>query len=96
MNLARVAGTIVATQKNANFSGCKLLICEVCAPDGTPGGSEVVAIDTVGAGVDDYVLLVSEGNSSRQAMGRKDAPIDSTVVGIVDRVDTADGTLRVL
>ena len=59
-------------------------------------GSEVVAIDTVGACVDDYVLLVSEVNSSRQAMGRKDAPIYSTVVGIVDRVDTADGTLRVL
>lgn len=96
MNLARVAGTIVATQKNANFSGCKLLICDVCAPDGTLSGSEVVAIDTVGAGVGDYVLLVSEGNSSRQALGRKDAPVDSTIVGIVDRVDTVDGTLKVM
>jgi ethanolamine utilization protein EutN len=55
-----------------------------------------VAIDTVGAGENDYVLIVSEGNSSRQAMGKKDAPIDSTVVGIVDRVDTGSSTLVVL
>ena len=96
MNLAKVVGTIVATQKNPNFAGCKLLICDVCTPDGVLTGSEVVAIDTVGAGENDYVLIVSEGNSSRQAMGKKDAPIDSTVVGIVDRVDTGSSTLMVL
>ena len=96
MNLAKVVGTIVATQKNPSFAGCKLLICDVCTPDGALSGSEVVAIDTVGAGEGDYVLIVSEGNSSRQAMGNKDAPSDSTVVGIVDRVDTCSSRLEVL
>ncbi|MEA4884137.1 MAG: EutN/CcmL family microcompartment protein [Clostridia bacterium] len=96
MNLAMVVGTVVATQKNDHFVGSKLLICDVCSPDGTLSGSEVVAVDTVGAGAGDYVVVVSEGNSSRQAMRSADAPIDATIVGIVDRVDAAGRTMKVL
>jgi microcompartment protein CcmK/EutM len=94
--LAKVVGVIVATQKNLHFEGRKLLICDVCSPDGVLSGTEVVAVDTVGAGVNDYVLVVSEGNSSRQAMGDAKAPIDSTIVGIVDRVDAGGQCLKVL
>lgn len=96
MILARVVGVIIATQKNQHFDGSKLLICDVCTPDGVLTGSEVVAIDTVGAGLHDYVLVVSEGNSSRQALGDPNAPIDSTIVGIVDRVDANGNCLKVL
>lgn len=96
MVLAKVVGVVVATHKNSHFEGCKLLICDVCSPDGTLTGFEVVAIDTVGAGVHDYVLVVSEGNSSRQALRDPGAPIDSTIVGIVDRVDADGQCLKVL
>jgi ethanolamine utilization protein EutN len=94
--LAKVVGTVVATQKDPNFVGAKLLICDIAEVDAKLTGSELVAIDTVGAGVGDYVLVVSEGNSSRQAMKRKDAPVDSTIVGIVDRIDAFGCTLKVL
>ena len=96
MVLAKVVGVVNATHKNPQFEGCKLLICDVCTPDGATTGSEVVAIDTVGAGVHDYVLVVSEGNSSRQALGNPNAPVDSTIVGIVDRVDADGKCLKVL
>lgn len=50
-------------------------------------GSSMIAIDTVQAGEGDLVLVLSEGNSSRQVLQCKDAPIRSTIVGIVDSVD---------
>ena len=49
-------------------------------------GQEILALDSVDAGPGDIVLVVSEGNSSRQVIGKSDAPIDSTIVGVVDRV----------
>ncbi|MBZ5628581.1 MAG: EutN/CcmL family microcompartment protein [Acidobacteriia bacterium] len=84
MLLARVVGTVVATRKDDRLQGRKLLVCRPVAPDGTVDGGYVVAVDTVGAGVQETVLLVS-GSSARMA-GGKDSPVDSAVVGIVDEV----------
>lgn len=86
MLLARVVGTVVATRKDDRLQGRKLLVCRPVAPDGTAEGGYVVAVDTVGAGVQETVLLVS-GSSARMA-GGKDSPVDSAVVGIVDEVRT--------
>ncbi|MGI9101230.1 MAG: EutN/CcmL family microcompartment protein [Terriglobales bacterium] len=88
MILARVVGTVVATRKDERLSGRKMLVCRPVAPDGTAGEGYVVAVDTVGAGVQEMVLLVS-GSSARMA-GGKDSPVDSAVVGIVDEVRTED------
>jgi ethanolamine utilization protein EutN len=86
MLLARVVGTVVATRKDDRLQGRKLLVCRPVSPDGTIDGGYVVAVDTVGAGVHETVLLVS-GSSARMA-GGKESPVDSAVVGIVDEVRT--------
>jgi ethanolamine utilization protein EutN len=86
MLLARVVGTVVATRKDDRLQGRKLLVCRPVSPDGAIDGGYVVAVDTVGAGVQETVLLVS-GSSARMA-GGKDSPVDSAVVGIVDEVRT--------
>ncbi len=86
MLLARVVGTVVATRKDDRLQGRKLLVCRPVAPDGTADGGYVVAVDTVGAGYQEMVLLVS-GSSARMA-GGKESPVDSAIVGIVDEVRT--------
>lgn len=85
MILARVVGTVVATRKDPRLEGSKLLILKPVAPDGTPEGGYVIAVDTVGAGSSELVIAVS-GSSARMAEGCKDKPVDSAIVGIVDTV----------
>jgi len=98
MILARVVGTVVATRKDERLDGKKLLVCRPVSPKGEPDGSYVVAIDTVGAGYRETVLIVS-GSSARMAAGFKESPIDSAIVGIVDEVrmdaDNVDSERRV-
>ncbi len=87
MQLGRVIGTLVATQKHRKFEGAKLLLVQPVNPDDTPRGPAVLAVDGVGAGVREQVLLVMEGRAAGDAMGRKAAPVDAAVIGIVDCVD---------
>ena len=86
MILAKVIGTVVATRKDERLEGRKLLVCRPVTPEGEPDGHTVVAVDTVGAGYQETVLLVS-GSSARMA-GGKETPLDSAIVGIVDEVRT--------
>ncbi len=86
MILARVVGTVVATRKDERLEGRKLLLCRPVNPQGEFEGSHLVAVDTVGAGFHETVLLVS-GSSARMAAG-KESPLDSAIVGIVDAVRT--------
>ena len=86
MLLARVVGTVVATKKDARLEGRKLLVLENIEPTGESKGSYVVAVDTVGAGVQETVIAV-QGSSSRMAEGMKDIPVDTAVVGIVDDIE---------
>ena len=87
MILARVTGTVVSTQKNPRIHGAKLLLVQPLTLEDTPRGPELLAVDGVGAGVHETVLVVLEGRSAGEAIGQKGAPVDAAIVGIVDRVD---------
>lgn len=90
MKLARVAGTVVSTINVPVFDERKLLLCDLLAPDGRPAGGYLIAVDVVGAGVGETVLLMDEGNSARQILAAPEAPVRTVVVGIVDEVTLAD------
>ena len=92
MFLAKVEGTLVATKKDPSMSGRKLLLVRpqlVDEKDPTkfrPGQNTIVAVDSLGAGINDVVLFC-QGSSARGAEGMKSLPIDAAVIGIVDSVD---------
>ena len=90
MLLARVIGTVVSTQKNRKLEGAKLLLVQPLTLDDAPRGPELLAIDGVGAGVQEKVLIVLEGRAAGDAIGRKAAPVDAAIVGIIDRVDLTE------
>ncbi len=86
MQLAKVIGTVVATRKEDTLTGYKLLVLEVQDPRGQAGGGErLVAIDILGAGIGETVLIV-RGGAARINLPAP-APVDVAVVGIVDTVD---------
>ena len=87
MQIARVIGTVVSTQKHAKFEGAKLLLVQPISLDDTPRGTPLLAVDSVGAGVHEKVLIVLEGRAAGEALGRKGAPVDAAVIGIIDQVD---------
>jgi microcompartment protein CcmK/EutM len=86
MQIARVIGTVVSTQKHRKFEGAKLLLVQPLNPDDSPRGAALLAVDGVGAGVHEKVLVVLEGRAAGEALGRKAAPVDAAVVGIVDTI----------
>ena len=90
MQIARVVGTVVATQKHRKFEGAKLLIVQPLNADDSPRGSALLAVDGVGAGVHEKVLIVLEGRAAGEALGRKAAPVDAAIVGIIDTVSLDD------
>jgi microcompartment protein CcmK/EutM len=89
MMVARVVGPLVATQKHRKFEGSKLLLVQPLGDDDTPRGPVLLAVDTVGAGVHEKVLLVLDGKAAGDAMQKKAAPVDAAIVGIVDHVDVS-------
>ncbi len=84
MRLARVIGAVVATRKAPELVGAKLLLTQPVDRDDQPGGGAHLAVDSVGAGVGELVLLVLEGRAAGAALGRRAAPVDAAIVGIVD------------
>ena len=89
MILGRVVGTITSTINHPFYDARKLMVVERTAPDGAPLPDYLVAVDTVGAGVGERVLILDEGNGARQVFGSTSAPVRSVIVGIVDVVDGA-------
>ncbi|MCI0353824.1 MAG: EutN/CcmL family microcompartment protein [Acidobacteria bacterium] len=87
MILGRVLGEVVATQKHPSHQGRKLLLVQPINPDDSARGETVLALDAVDAGAGDRVLVVQEGYAAMSAAGRIDAPIDMTIVGVVDAVE---------
>ena len=87
MQIARVVGTVVATQKHRKFEGAKLLLVQPVDPDDTPRGTALLAVDGVGAGVHEKVVIVLEGRAAGEALGKKAAPVDAAIVGIIDELD---------
>ena len=86
MLLARVVGTVVATRKDPRLEGKKLLVLRHISPEGQDQSGYVVAIDTVGAGFRERVIVVS-GSSARMASGLKECPVDTAIIGIVDDLE---------
>ena len=83
MLLGRVAGTMVATRKEPTMEGLKLLVVRHLDVESEDTGSFVVAVDAVGAGVGE-VVLVASGSSARQTEATRDRPCDAVVMAIVD------------
>ena len=90
MQIAEVVGTVVSTQKNRKLEGAKLLLVQPLTLEGAPRGTALVAIDAVGAGVGEKVLVVIEGKAAGDALGRKAAAVDAAIIGIVDTVDCTE------
>jgi microcompartment protein CcmK/EutM len=90
--LGKVVGTVVATRKEEELEGLKLLVVRGVDLDGKPTATVVVAVDAIGAGVGEVVLYAS-GSSARQTKVTKDRPVDATIMAIVDQLEVG-GNLK--
>jgi len=86
MILARVTGRITSTIHHPDMAGRTLLVLDKLDAAGQPTGGYVIAIDTVGAGYGEMVIMLDEGNGARQILGVAGMPVRSVVVGVVDAV----------
>ncbi len=84
MIIGKVVGTVICTRKNNNLVGSKFLIVDpIQKMENSSIGSRIVAVDNVGAGISD-IVLVSTGSAARVGCGNMDSPVDACIVGIVD------------
>ena len=90
MQIARVVGNVIATQKHRKFEGAKLMLVQPVTLDDRPKGPALLAVDAVGAGVHEKVLVVIEGRAAGEALGKKAAPVDAAIIGIIDSVDVQE------
>ena len=87
MLIARVIGTVVATRKHELLVGSKIQVVQpLNAITGKPDGEPFVAVDAVGAGVSEEVIVV-RGSSARFAVKKDTVPVDATIIGIIDEVN---------
>ena len=86
MVLGKVVGTVWATRKDEQLTGLKLQIVRELALDGTARDRFVVAVDSVGAGIGETVLM-AQGSSARQTDITRNRPVDAVITAIIDRVD---------
>jgi microcompartment protein CcmK/EutM len=87
MLLAKVIGNVVATQKDPRYEGGRILVVQPVNPDGSKAGDELLALDSVDAGVGDTVVVVREGwSASTATTGEPGAAIDSAIIGVVDTI----------
>jgi len=93
VQLARVVGDVVATIKDAELSGHKLLVLQPVLPDRTPAGRVLVAVDAMGAGVGEHVFFVRGKEASFPFLPAA-PPVDACVVGIADHWDMEDDVPR--
>lgn len=95
MKLGRIAGTVVSTINHPIFDGRRLLMVDLLDAEASPTGDYVIAVDAVGSGHGETVLVVDEGNSARQVVADPNAPIRAVVVGIVDELEV-DGVRQTM
>ncbi len=86
MKIGRVVGNVVSSINTPDFEQRTLLLVDLVGPDGAPNGGYQIAVDNIGAGAGETVLLLDEGNGARQVLGAPGAPIRTVVIGIVDEV----------
>ena len=89
MQLARVVGTLVATIKHTSLAGQRLLLVQPHDLEAKPHGNVTMAVDTVDAGVGDWVLVLDEGSSASQVLGTRRGPVRTLIVGVVDALHFA-------
>jgi ethanolamine utilization protein EutN len=94
MILGKVCGEIHSTINHPFYDGKRLLIIDKLSPEGKPTGSYLIAVDSVGAGYQETVLVIDEGNSARQVVNNTEAPLRSIIIGIVDEIENAFGQLN--
>ena len=87
MTLCKITGTLVATQKNEHLKPTKILIAQPIDLSGMPIGRDILAIDSVDAGVGDTVLVIQEGQGAAQVLGNKNIPVHSVIVAVVDGLE---------
>lgn len=92
MQIAKVCGTVVSTQKERSLTGVKFLLVQFLDAEGQLLPEYEVAGDSVGAGIDEWVL-VSRGSAARQVVGGESRPIDALIIGIIDTVSVESGQL---
>ncbi len=92
MQIARVCGTVVSNQKEPSLTGVKFLLLQLLDDQGNILPEYEVAADSVGAGLDEWVL-VSRGSAARQVQGSEKRPLDALVVGIIDTVSVENRLL---
>ena len=88
MQLARVIGTATATAKHASMVGAKLLVVQPLDATGESDGTPILAIDELGSGLGDRVLLTSDGRGVREMVGASNSPVRWAVMGVVDENQT--------
>jgi ethanolamine utilization protein EutN len=87
MTICKVTGSVVSTQKNERFKGKKILVVQPLDLNMNPKGSDMIALDTVDAGIGDIVLVMKEGGSARIVFNDKKIPVQAVIVGVVDDID---------
>jgi len=89
MQISKVRGTVVSTQKDPTLRGVKLLLLQLVDENGNILPEYEVAADIVGAGVDEWVLI-TRGSAARQVVGNEQRPLDAAVVAIIDTIYVED------
>ncbi len=86
MTIGTVVGEIYSTINHAFYDARKLLVVDKGGPGNKPTGDYIIAVDKVGAGVGQVVLVLDEGNGARQVLESDNGPVRSVVIGIVDQI----------
>lgn len=84
MILARIDGTIVASACHASMAGHRTVICQPIAEDGRDEGTPMLALDPLGAGMHQRVILSTDGSTTRQVVGDPDSPLRNLIIGVID------------
>ncbi len=87
MQLCRVEGTVISTRKHPSFNGWRFLICQPLDCDGRADGIPVVALDSLGAGIHQKVVVTSDGLAARRAVGDDLSPARMMTIAIVDEAE---------
>jgi len=90
VQICRVVGNVVATQKNRKLEGAKLMLVQPLGLNDELRGTTLIAIDSVGAGIGEKVLVVIEGKAAGQALGKKAAAVDAAIIGVIDAVEIVE------
>ena len=92
MFIARVVGDVVSTHRHETVGFRKLLLVRRLDLDGAEEGTEVIALDVIGVGVGERVLVVQEGGAARSLLENERSPAQAVIVGVVDRLDLEETT----